>query len=210
MYIDLIDHLRCTANHDESWLVAAVDGMEGRYVARGSLGCPLCQTTYPVRDFVAYFEPSVSKTPDPNRQLQAPTDEVVTRLAALLDLRTPGGFVGLASGWSSCAAPLALAFDVQCVVLDSAGLGVPGDGVSVLSVNERIPLAPKSLRAFALDAGSIAPASVVRAVKPGGRVTGPALLAVPDGVNEIARDARDWVGERGPDELLFIELARIR
>lgn len=209
MFIDLVDHLRCPADHAESWLVAAVERMDGRYMAKGSLGCPKCQATYDVRDFVAYFAPDPVVTALV-RQTQRADDEAVVRLAALLDLRTAGGFVGLAAGWAAFAAPLALAFDVHCVVLDSAGQGVPGDGLSVLSVGERIPLAPASLRALALDGPSVAISSAVRAVKAGGRVTGPAALAIPDGVGELARDATDWVGECGaaPSSLVGITRGR--
>ncbi len=207
MFIDLIDHLRCPVDHDESWLVAAVERMEGRYVARGSLGCPVCHATYDVRDFVAWFAPVPAAA---LRQEQQPSEEAVVRLAALLDLRAAGGFVALAGGWASYAAPLALAFDVHCVVLDSTGVGVPGDGVSVLAVGDRIPLARGSLRALALDAVSIITSSAIRSVRTGGRVVGPASLASPEGVSDLARDASEWVGERSATESPLVGLARGR
>jgi uncharacterized protein YbaR (Trm112 family) len=209
MFVDLIEHLRCPAAHDESWLVAAVERMAGRYVSLGSLGCPVCQATYDIRDFVAHFAPARAAT-TLVRQTQRPEDDAVVRLAALLDLRAAGGFVGLAGGWAPYAAPLALAFDVQCVVFDRAGLGVPGDGVSVLSVGERIPLAPGSLRALALDSASTAISFAVHAVRAGGRVTGPTALVIPEGVNELARDATDWVGEVVADASPLVGIARSR
>ena len=209
MFIELIDQLCCPADHDESRLVAAVERMDGRYVLLGSLGCPRCQAIYHVRDFVANFAPR--HTPATAvRQTQRPDDEAVVRLAALLDLRTAGGFVGLAAGWAAFAAPLAVAFDVHCVVFGGTGQGVPGEGISVLSVGERIPLAAASLRALALDGPSIAPSSAVRAVRAGGRVVGPAGLVIPNGINELARDATDWVGERAATEVPLVGLARGR
>ncbi len=53
-------------------------------------------------------------------------------------------------------------------------------------------------RAAALDSSLSAPVirSVVQAVREGGRVIGDALLPVPAGIHEIARDERAWVGER--------------
>lgn len=205
MFIELLDQLRCPADHEESPLVAAIDRMAGRYVERGSLGCSVCRSTYGVRDFVAHFGTAAAL---PVRQLQAFTSDDLTRLAALLDLRTPGGFVGLSGTWAQAAAPLALGYDVQCVVLDHTAGPVADDGVSVLLVADRIPLAPGSLRGIALDHGSIPSASAVRAVAAGGRVVGPASLAVPAGVEELARDQTSWVGERRVETLIALSRAR--
>jgi hypothetical protein len=36
-------------------------------------------------------------------------------------------------------------------------------------------------------------------VRPGGRIMGPASVAVPAGLDELARDARGWVAARHPD-----------
>jgi hypothetical protein len=61
-----------------------------------------------------------------------------------------------------------------------------------------IPFATGSARALAIDESSTQTvvASGVRAVRAGGRVIGPARIAVPEGVTEIVRDDTVWVGEK--------------
>jgi hypothetical protein len=55
MFIELVDALRCLHEHEESWLVAAVERFEGRYIDRGSLGCPVCRTQYRIDRGAADF-----------------------------------------------------------------------------------------------------------------------------------------------------------
>ena len=52
MFIELTDHLRCPAEHEESYLVLLPERMEDRSVREGRLGCPLCGRTYAVVDGV--------------------------------------------------------------------------------------------------------------------------------------------------------------
>ena len=52
MFIELTDHLRCPADHDESFLVLLPDKMDGRSVRTGQLGCPVCGRTYAVMEGV--------------------------------------------------------------------------------------------------------------------------------------------------------------
>ena len=42
MFIELTDHLRCPADHEEAFLVLLPDQMDGRAVRGGALGCPVC------------------------------------------------------------------------------------------------------------------------------------------------------------------------
>jgi hypothetical protein len=75
--------------------------------------------------------------------------------------------------------------------------GTPG--VSVIRCDDRLPMATGAARAVACDdAGETRTAEAVRIVRPLGRVVAPAALAVPRGVNELARDPSVWVGEREP------------
>ncbi len=52
MFIELTDHLRCPADHDESFLVLLPERMEGRSVRAGRLGCPVCGRTFELVDGV--------------------------------------------------------------------------------------------------------------------------------------------------------------
>ncbi len=204
MFIELVDHLRCLNDHEETWLVAAVGRLQGRYIAEGSLGCPVCRAEYPVREFVAFFaSPGKGILATPS----ADADRV-TRLAALLDLSSPGGFVALSPGQAAVAAPLAHEFDVQCVVIDPTAQATPGDGVSVLCASSA-PLATGSLRGAVLD-GGVGPSveALVRALRPGARLVAPVSVSVPSGIRELARDAREWVGERGPEVAHLVSLSR--
>ena len=52
MFIELTDHLRCPAGHEESYLVLLPDEMQERSVRAGRLGCPVCGRTYEVKEGV--------------------------------------------------------------------------------------------------------------------------------------------------------------
>jgi hypothetical protein len=197
MFIELIDHLRCPRQHEESALVAAIDRTEGRYVAEAVLGCPLCGARYPVRGFIAHFD---GDGPPPRAAAAPPaaaTEDEVVRLAALLGLETSEGYALLAGSRALPAAPLAVGYGVQCVAASPPDEVTPGDGVSILRVGARLPFAEGSLRAAAFDDAARAE-EVVRVVRAGGRIVGPAASHVPSGVTLLARDERDWVGEKEP------------
>src|SRR5690606_30679279 len=96
MHIEIVDALRCIVPHEETWLVASVESWQGRQIQTGTLGCPVCRATYPVRDGVADFTGAAS-TPVVARGASAGEHAVdedeVLRVAALLDLRDAGGIV---------------------------------------------------------------------------------------------------------------------
>lgn len=201
MFVELIDVLRCTQPHEESWLVASVTATEGRHVLEGTLGCPVCRTEYPVRGGVADFT-GASDLPTHEEPLAAP-DELSPdddmRLAALLDLSDPRGFLLLVGRWAARARALQSIVGNQLLLVNPPPGVAGGGGVSVLKVSERLPLplAAWTARAAALDSGITLSADRLAAVvRPGGRVVGPVALPVPAGVREIARDAVAWVGER--------------
>ncbi|HEY7636610.1 MAG TPA: hypothetical protein VH763_13745 [Gemmatimonadales bacterium] len=50
MFIELTDHLRCPAEHPESFLVLLPDRLEDRSVRAGQLGCPVCGRTFALED----------------------------------------------------------------------------------------------------------------------------------------------------------------
>ena len=52
MFVELVDLLRCPRPHEDTWLVAAAEAMSGRHIVRGTLGCPVCEAEYPIRDGV--------------------------------------------------------------------------------------------------------------------------------------------------------------
>ena len=87
MFIELTDHLRCTADHEEQFLVLLAHQMEGRSVLSGDLGCPVCGRVVRVEKGIADFGGGSPSTADTWL-----TGEAV---AALLGLTGPGGYVAL-------------------------------------------------------------------------------------------------------------------
>lgn len=210
MFIDLVDVLRCPNRHEEWPLVAAVTAMEGRYVRHGTLGCPACRATFTIRDFVAWF--AAPQGGDGGRPPASTTEDQLMRLAALADLQSPGGYVAVTASLAAAAGPLAMAHDVQCVVLDPSGQAPPAEGVSVICAPHQHVLASGALRALVVgpgDEGILADApSMLRAVRAGARIVAPASCDVPAGVRELARDADQWVGERQGDASPIVVLGR--
>jgi hypothetical protein len=194
MHVELIQSLRCLEAHEESWLVATVDRQVGRYVADGSLGCPVCDRRYPVRDFVADFAQGSVRRSDVDLPV---ADDAVLRVAALLDLTSPGGVLVLGGTHGVLAAPLVASFDVQCLVVNPPAVVTPGDGISIVLTRHRVPLAAGAVRGGALDrdSASLAP-SLAETISPGGRLIAPAESPIPDGVRELVRDEMEWVAER--------------
>ena len=63
MFIELTDHLRCPADHEESYLVLLPDRMEERSVREGRLGCPVCGRTYTLADGILDLGGDVPEPP---------------------------------------------------------------------------------------------------------------------------------------------------
>ncbi len=115
--------------------------------------------------------------------LQYQDGAAVDRIQALLGLAEPEGAVLLGGSYVAFAQPLT----ARCEV-------------SVLALGEwsAIPFTDGTFRGAALD-GPMAERLIgeaVRCVAIGGRVVAPIEIPVPPGVRELARDEREWVGER--------------
>ncbi len=220
MHIELVGALRCVEAHEPSGLVASIDRQEGRYIASGSLGCPVCSARYPIRDYVADFR-GVQGRQAPegaagtiHADAGAPDDEALLRAAALLDIRTPGGPYLLTGGWGTLASALFAAYDAECLLVNPPHSVAPGDGVSIVLVDGRMPLAPECARGTAIDQAVAQDPTLVadalRAVRPGGRVVAPAGTPLPPDVRELARDQAWWVGERTASPTRPVPLSRAR
>jgi hypothetical protein len=198
VFVELIDVLRCTRPHEESWLVAVPTRMDGRHIAEGVLGCPVCQAEYPVRrgvvDFTGEVDPSAGP---PSASSADPEVTDAMRLAALLDLTDDKGWVLLTGRWTRLVDELQSIVENELLVVNPPAEREGGDGVSVIRVGNVLPLASGLARAAAIDLSTGVDANAAAAVvRSGGRVMGPSELAVPAGVRELARDDAGWVGER--------------
>ncbi|MEP6690152.1 MAG: hypothetical protein ABJD07_03290 [Gemmatimonadaceae bacterium] len=208
MFIELVDRLRCPREHAPDWLVAAPLEMRGRDIVRGVLGCPTCRTEYRVERGVAELAGERPRS-TPVVPAHAGADGVM-RLAALLNLASPGGFVALTGAWSALAPALAIVVEGVHVLAIDPVAGVPGgDGVSLATAPPSVvPLRAATARGIALDDAHAALLhSAVAALAPGGRLIAPVSLPVPPGVTELARDEAVWVAERDSSAPV-VQLAR--
>lgn len=196
MFIELVDALRCPVPHEESWLVAAAMRMEARHIVDGTIGCPVCSAEYPIVRGVVDFRRATGYAP---AAAEASTPDDALRIAALLGLSDAQGFAVLLGSWGSHATELGAVTELPLVLVDPPADVTGSPGISVLRTDGLVPLAVGAARAMALDAGDAArQESAVRATRTKGRILAPARVAVPEGVKELARDDRAWVGEREP------------
>ncbi|HET7564934.1 MAG TPA: hypothetical protein VFJ96_08070 [Gemmatimonadaceae bacterium] len=176
--------------------------MNDRDIVRGTLGCHVCGTEYPVTDGVADFTLGQPvPAPSHGNDVASSTDEeLALRAAALLDLAEPGGFALLTGAWSACAPSLtALTPRVHLLALDASTTIPSGGGISLARAHDTIPVRPHACRGIALDAAHTTPnlvATAVDALRPGGRLVAPASLLLPPGLTELARDEHHWVAAK--------------
>lgn len=192
MFIPLVDMLRCVRPHEETWLVASIDRAEDRDIIEGTLGCPSCLAEYPIHDGVVQFEPRVAR-PDYRRPLE---DDVV-RLAVALDLVDPRSTAVLQGAWGAYAPMIRGLSPVPLLLVNPPEGITSGDGISIV-LCPVAPIAAASANAVAVDAGADGAmlASLIRCLRGGGRMVGPASMALPQDLVELARDHELWVARR--------------
>jgi uncharacterized protein YbaR (Trm112 family) len=196
MFIELTDHLRCPAEHAESFLVLIPDEMSGREVLRGVLGCPVCQREYPIREGVVHFWEGTAASPEP------PAGGAVNAgaIAAFLGLEGPGGYVGLIGEAAGLAPALGAHLPgIHLVAVNPPG-GITLDQSISLLLSPGIPFKRKSLRGivlgrpFGAEAGWAAGA--LQAVLPGLRAVGHGPTPGFDGFELLGEAEGWWVGKR--------------
>ena len=214
MHIELVDQLRCIRDHDESALVTIIDRQEGRYIADGSLGCPVCSAHYPIAGFIADFRDHPRPRDTAGDAGGAMDDDAILRTAAMLDARVAGARYVLVGEWGRLAQGLALSYDVHCVVVNPPASVLPAEGISIVLADARLPLARESMQGAALDAVATASprlfAGALAAVRGGGRIVTPAGTPVDSGARPVAQDAQWRVAERIVPDTTPIALGRAR
>jgi uncharacterized protein YbaR (Trm112 family) len=189
MFIPLVDMLRCTQPHEETWLVASIDRAEDRDIIEGTLGCPSCLAEYPIRDGIVIFDAGVERP-----AYRQPSEQDVVRLAAALDLVDPRMTAVLHGAWGAYAPMVRGVSPVPLLLVNPPEGIASGDGASIV-LAAIAPIAPGSVNGVAIDAGASGPmiASFVWALRGGGRMVGPVTMALPDNLVEITRDSDLWV-----------------
>ncbi len=206
MFIELVDSLRCPRAHADSWLVGAFDRMDGRAILRGSLGCPVCDARYPIRDGVVYFDDApeaadaAASTNTATSTVQQPRDDRGVYLGALLGLADAHGLAVLEGEWTRHAVSLRALTTIPLILLNPASDTEPLEGVAAVRSRDSVPIAAGSARGIALSNQGAAHAGImlgaVRALAPLGRLLAPVPVGVPAEIRELARDSECWVGER--------------
>jgi uncharacterized protein YbaR (Trm112 family) len=194
MFIELTDHLRCPADHDESFLVLLPDRVEGRSVIEGQLGCPVCGRTFELSDGV--FDTGDTAEP----LAAAPGALDADALTALVGLSGPGGYLTLvgsvADFWKEVAA---LNPGVALVAVNPGPEVADAPGISVLR-SGRIPLKSRSMRGVVLGRRY---GDDLHWVGEGARVVLPGLRIVGEGadppagvIDLMASTGGVWVGTK--------------
>lgn len=206
MFIELVEALRCPADHADSWLVASIASRDGRFIVEGTLGCPICFREYPIVAGVARFVDdradhdvtrSIEAVRDTDRGSAAGPDEAI-RIAAFLALGD-GQTIAIAGDWARTAVQLSQLLSVRVYALNPVGAIEQGEAVGVIQSDQGLPFGPRSLSGVALDARTASErdvASAVRALVPGGRLVAPVTASVPAEVVVLARDSALWVAEK--------------
>ena len=211
MFIEMIDLLRCINDHEDSWLVASFRTITNRFVIEGTLGCPICSAEYEIKGGVADFSKGIAETretggePSPRER-----EELATRAGAFLNAVEPGATVILGGSWADAAHELSVMTDSRVLALNSSKRVEESERVGIVHVGSAIPVAAGTALGAALDASFSADAmvSAARAVRPGGRIVGPATITPPSGVAVLARDETYWVAEK-PVETISLSRAKI-
>lgn len=215
MFIELIESLRCPRPHEDSWLVGAFDSVVDRDVRTGRLGCPVCRAEYPIVNGTVVFDAEPPSNAQGERDAPAIDADAALRLAAMLDLASPGGLVVLEGGWGHAAAMLTGFVEARLLVLNPPAAAVERDALSGLICRDAVPVAAGSCRGIAvhtLAAAERLATSVATALRARGRLVIPAAAAVPEGFDLLARDASWAVAEqRAPaPSLIPLEPSRRR
>ncbi|MFI5210492.1 MAG: hypothetical protein ACHQ2E_08610 [Gemmatimonadales bacterium] len=195
MFIELTDHLRCPAAHDEAFLVLLPGPVIDRSVRSGTLGCLVCGREYPIVDGVAVF--GEDRT---DRAVRADEAVGAEAIVAFLGLTGPGGYVALVGDSARFAAGLAsMLAGVHIVAVNAPEVVVESQAVSLLQA-PALPLKSGSMRGVVLGGDYedlMWRGDAARAVLPGLRVVG---QGAPPGLAEeldlLAAAGGWWVGKR--------------
>ncbi|HXW96304.1 MAG TPA: hypothetical protein VEI47_01870 [Gemmatimonadales bacterium] len=192
VFIELTDHLRCTAEHPESFLVLVPDAMDGRLVVRGTLGCPVCHAEYPIVEGVVRFDRV--RPPEAGQSLGVDP----AALHAFLGIEGPGGFIALigrAAGHAEALAPLLPG--VHIVAVNPPDGVLPTPRLSVLEA-PRLPIKQRSLRGIVLGRPeAIEPAwqaDAIHSILPGLRAVGEGPIPTEPAFELLGSAEGWWVG----------------
>jgi hypothetical protein len=193
MFIELTDHLRCPVEHDEAFLVLLPDELDGRSVRTGTLGCPVCDRRFLLRD-------GVFDTGDAPAAARGPTRLGPDALAALVGINGPGGYLVLVGPPAERLREVsALVPGVGLVAVNPPAEVADEETLSVIR-SGRLPLKTRSMRGVVLgepyggDPAWVREAA--RVLLPGLRVVGEGADPPSELIELMAGADGVWVGTR--------------
>jgi uncharacterized protein YbaR (Trm112 family) len=197
LFIELIDLLRCPREHEETWMVAAFNKMNGRFIVEGKLGCPVCHANFPIADGIPdlrsdpYF---VALVDSPPRQVNPEESE---RLAAFLNLTREGAVILLAGEHADSARGVAELTMSRAFAIRPHPVFAHDDSelVATLLADTRLPFATSSIDGIAIDSEKFSMSEITRVLKPGGRFVAPSSTKLAGNIRELARDEDFVVAE---------------
>jgi hypothetical protein len=192
MFIELTDHLRCPAEHDESYLVLLPDRIEGRSVREGQLGCPVCGRTFTLQNGMLDTGDAPEPATPPATALDA------DGLTALIGLHGPGGYLTMVGAVAALWRKFSELNPGVALVAVNPGPGVEDVwGISVLR-SGRIPLKSRSMRGVVLGRPFADQPfwvdEAARVVLPGLRIVGESAEGPPENLDVMASAGGVWVG----------------
>ncbi len=183
-------------------MVAAFSRMDGRFVIDGKLGCPICSTTYEIRDGVADLRPGATDQPDSrpgvvrSQASMEPDDQRSIRAAAMLGLSNPNSLVILVGAAADLSGSISEMTEARIMAVNPVSSLIETERVAVIRTGERLPFASNSVDGVMLDKSHelFAP-DAGRILRQGGRLVGPATLQIDGQLRELARDETNVVAE---------------
>jgi uncharacterized protein YbaR (Trm112 family) len=154
MLLVLTDLLICPKCGPGQGLIVLAERIEERRVLEGTLGCPICETHYPIRDGVADLRSSGPPAGGDAIEWAGGGSDPV-RIAALLGITQGPGFAVILGVEAEVAGAVsALVPGLELIVVDSKEEhGSEKAGVSRLQVTGKLPLRSGSMRAALVGTG---------------------------------------------------------
>ncbi len=211
VFIELTDHLRCPNDHEEAFLVLVPERMDGRRVAAGHLGCPVCGwgtawddgipdfTGGPATGVPAARSVAISTHSEGSPATSGGPAFDAPAALALLGIDGPGGWVAFAGRAGALAHDFAALLPNVNIVAVNPPTGVGATG-SVSVVRSAVwPIKQRSMRGVVVgtDAGPVASAALL-SVLPGLRAAGEGLVPPLGPADQVVGEAPGgWVVRKG-------------
>ena len=181
-------------------MVAVFNKMNGRFVAQGQLGCPICHAYYTIEDGVPDLRdaPSSSSiTLDCGGLPLLDDSGSPERLAAFLNLTREGSTVLLAGAHANSAREVAELTTCRTFAIRSERrlANAETELVSTVLADTRFPFARSSIDGIAIDDDKFSMNEIARVLKPGGRLVAPSTAELAGNIRELARDENFVVAE---------------